>query len=41
MDDKNIFADTSKVCKAASYLGLGSANEEFTFKIKMKKIDKF
>ena len=41
MNDDNIFADSSKVCKASTYLGLGSPDGDFTIKIKMKKIGKF
>jgi hypothetical protein len=41
MMDGNVFADTSKVCKAAMYAGLGNEFEGFTFKVTVKNVKKF
>ena len=41
MMEGGVFADSSLLCKAAVYMGLGNEYEGFQFRIKMKKIDGF
>ena len=36
-----MFADTSKVCKAATYMGFGNEFESFRFKIKVRRTSDF
>jgi len=41
MNSDSMFADDSKVCRAATYSGFGNENEAFNFKIEIRRADDF